>query len=94
MASITACNWACNWRACSTYRILINLILRVLPFWLREPLLIGVSLLFAGLGLHWFAVAGGWQRAVVGLAFLALAVSRAFILRRTWRSRPRAGPAA
>ncbi|MFD8391529.1 hypothetical protein ACFV2N_20630 [Streptomyces sp. NPDC059680] len=73
--------------------MLINLILRALPFWLREPLLIGVSLFFAGLGLYWFAVAGGWQRAVVGLVFLALAVFRAFVLRRAWRSRPRAGQA-
>ncbi|MGW1893890.1 hypothetical protein ACWCP6_27090 [Streptomyces sp. NPDC002004] len=70
------------------------MILRALPFWIREPLLIAVSLFFAGLGLYWFTVVGGWQRAAVGLAFLALAVIRTFILRREWRSRPRAGQAA
>ncbi|MFI9810125.1 hypothetical protein ACIHEJ_38520 [Streptomyces sp. NPDC052301] len=74
--------------------MLINVILRVLPFWIREPLLIAVSLFFAGLGLYWFAVVGGWQRVVVGLVFLGVAVLRVFVLRREWSSRPRAGQGA
>jgi membrane protein YdbS with pleckstrin-like domain len=73
--------------------MLINVILRVLPFWIREPLLIAVSLFFAGLALYWFAVAGEWQRAAFGIAFLAVAILRAFILRREWRSRPKADQA-
>ncbi|MFJ3225074.1 hypothetical protein ACIPJS_17220 [Streptomyces sp. NPDC086783] len=73
--------------------MLINLILRVLPFYIREPLIIGVCLFFAGLALYWFVVVGEWQRAAFGVAFLAIAVLRAFILRREWRARPRAARA-
>jgi hypothetical protein len=71
--------------------MLINLILRVLPFWIREPIVISVCLFFAGLALYWFFMVGEWPRAAFGLAFLAVAVLRAFVLRREWRSRPRAG---
>ncbi|MFG2985457.1 hypothetical protein ACGFYQ_30070 [Streptomyces sp. NPDC048258] len=73
--------------------MLINLILRVVPFWVREPLLIAASLFFAGFCLYWFAAVGEWQRAAFGVVFLALAVLRAFVLRREWRSRPRADQA-
>ncbi|MET8449080.1 hypothetical protein [Streptomyces sp. NPDC005209] len=69
--------------------MLINLILRVLPFYIREPLLISVCLSFTGLAFYGFAVAGEWQRAAFGFVFLAVAVLRAFVLRREWRSRPR-----
>ncbi|MGW1215707.1 hypothetical protein ACWD5F_39375 [Streptomyces sp. NPDC002499] len=75
--------------------MLINLILRVLPFWIREPLLIAVCLFFSGLALYWYFMVGEWQRAAFGVAFLAVAVLRAFVFRREWRSRPRADqPAA
>ncbi|MDX3540703.1 hypothetical protein PV721_41755 [Streptomyces sp. MB09-01] len=67
------------------------MILRVLPFWIREPLLMAVSLTFGGLCLYWYAVVGEWQRAAFGIVFLSLAVLRGFVLRREWRSRPRAG---
>ncbi|MFI8292095.1 hypothetical protein EAO71_22130 [Streptomyces sp. ms191] len=74
--------------------MLINLILRVLPYWIREPLVIAVSLVFAGMCLYWYATVGEWQRAAFGVVFLALAILRFFVLRREWRSRPRAGRAA
>ncbi|MFJ9078279.1 hypothetical protein ACIRO3_24045 [Streptomyces sp. NPDC102278] len=69
--------------------MLINVVLRVLPFWIREPLLIAVSLFFAGLGLYWFVMVGEWQRAAIGIVFLGIAILRSFMLRREWRSRPR-----
>ncbi|MER5890528.1 hypothetical protein ABT160_42445 [Streptomyces sp. NPDC001941] len=67
--------------------MLINVILRALPFYIREPLLIAVCLSFAGLGLYWFVMAGGWERGAMGVVFLGVAALRAFILRREWRSR-------
>ncbi|WP_405527033.1 hypothetical protein OG592_05220 [Streptomyces avidinii] len=73
--------------------MLINLILRVLPFWVREPLLFAVCLSFGCLGLYGFALAGEWQRAAFGAVFLTLAVLRGLAMRREWRSRPRAGQA-
>ncbi|MFF8025074.1 hypothetical protein ACFZDJ_29090 [Streptomyces sp. NPDC007896] len=39
--------------------MLINLILRALPFRIREPLIIAVSLFFSGLALYWFVMVGG-----------------------------------
>uniref|UniRef100_A0AAU2JKZ5 Uncharacterized protein n=1 Tax=Streptomyces sp. NBC_00049 TaxID=2903617 RepID=A0AAU2JKZ5_9ACTN len=71
--------------------MLINVILRVLPLWIREPLLIAVCFSFAGLGLYSYVVVGEWERAAMGLVFLAIGILRAFILRREWRARPRAG---
>ncbi|GAX57657.1 hypothetical protein [Streptomyces olivochromogenes] len=83
MASTTACGI----RARPTGRMLINLILRALPFWIREPLVIAVSLFFAGLALYWFVMAGGWARGGIGLASVAVAALRIHLLRREWRSR-------
>ncbi|WP_030749546.1 hypothetical protein [Streptomyces griseus] len=70
--------------------MLINVILRVVPFWIREPVLIAAGLSLSSLCFYWFAVVGEWQRAAFGVVFLALALLRAFILRREWRSRTRA----
>ncbi|MFF1605706.1 hypothetical protein ACFVYV_51815 [Streptomyces mirabilis] len=67
--------------------MLINLILRALPFRIREPLIIAVSLFFSGLALYWFVMVGGWARGGIGLAFLAVAALRFHLLRREWRSR-------
>ncbi|MFG2867225.1 hypothetical protein [Streptomyces sp. NPDC048338] len=71
--------------------MLINLILRVLPYWIREPLVIAASLSFGVMCLYWYFTVGEWQRAAFGVVFLAIAVLRSFVLRREWRSRPRAG---
>ncbi|MFF2511916.1 hypothetical protein [Streptomyces sp. NPDC058086] len=67
--------------------MLISLILRALAFWIREPLVIAVSLFFTGLALCWFVMAGGWARGGTGPAFLAAAALRFHLLRREWRSR-------
>ncbi|WP_432187361.1 hypothetical protein [Streptomyces sp. Tue6028] len=90
MASITAGVI----RAWSTCRMLINLILRVLPFWLREPLVIAVCLFFTVLSFYWFAVAGGWGRAGVGVLFLAVGALRVHVLRGELRSRQAAKQSA
>ncbi|MER6424153.1 hypothetical protein [Streptomyces sp. NPDC001137] len=66
--------------------MLINVILRVLPFYIREPLIIGVCLSFAGLALYWFVQVGGLGRGGFGLLFLAIAVLRAYFFRKELRS--------
>ena len=66
--------------------MLINVILRVLPFYIREPLIIGVCLFFAGLALYWFVQVGGLGRGGFGLLFLAIAVLRAYFFRKEWRA--------
>ncbi|HEY1155599.1 MAG TPA: hypothetical protein VGE95_04820 [Arthrobacter sp.] len=69
--------------------MLLNVILRVLPFWIREPLLIAVALFLGGACVYWFVKIGGWQRAAFGIVFLGLAVLRIWVLRRELRSRGR-----
>jgi len=87
-------------RPWSTARMLINLILRVLPWWIREPLVIAVSLFFCGLAFYWTVTDGGWARFGIGVLFLAVAALRIHILRgelRSWqaaRSPAGAPPAA
>jgi hypothetical protein len=66
--------------------MLINVILRVLPFYIREPVMIAICLFFAGLALYWFVQAGGLARGVFGLLFLAVAVLRGYFFRKEWRS--------
>jgi hypothetical protein len=66
--------------------MLINVILRVLPFYIREPLIIAVSLFFAGLALYWFVTVGGLARGGIGLLFLAVAALRIYFFRKEWRS--------
>jgi hypothetical protein len=67
--------------------MLINLILRVLPFHIREPLVIAICAFFAGLGFYWYFTIGGLARAGIALLFLAVGVLRFFFARREWRSR-------
>lgn len=79
--------------------MLINLILRVLPWWIREPLVIAVSLFFCGLAFYWTITDGGWARFGIGVLFLAVAALRIHILRgelRSWQATRRAtqGPTA
>ncbi|MBO4257507.1 hypothetical protein [Streptomyces griseorubiginosus] len=74
--------------------MLISLILRVLPFYIREPLVIAICAGFAGLAFYWFFTDGGLARGGIGLMFLAVGVLRFFFARREWRSRRQAGVAA
>ncbi|MDX3751163.1 hypothetical protein [Streptomyces sp. AK08-02] len=72
---------------------MIGLILRVLPWYIREPLAISVCLFFSGACFYWTIQAGWWARFGFGLLFLAIAVLRGFILRgelRSWRATRRA----
>lgn len=66
--------------------MLINVILRVLPFYLREPIIIAVCLSFAGLALYYFVQVGGWGRGGFGLLFLAIAVLRGYFFRKELRA--------
>lgn len=66
--------------------MLISVILRVLPWWLREPLAISVCLFFSGLAFYWTITDGGWARFGFGVLFLAVAALRGHILRAEWRS--------
>ncbi|NEC87636.1 hypothetical protein [Streptomyces sp. SID12501] len=67
--------------------MLISLILRVLPFYIREPLAISICLFFSGACFYWTIQAGGWARFGFGVVFLGIAVLRGFILRGELRSR-------
>ncbi|MFI1568315.1 hypothetical protein ACH4ZX_35750 [Streptomyces sp. NPDC020490] len=67
--------------------MLIKVILRALPFSIREPVMVAVCLGFAGLALYWFVMVGGLARGGFGLLFLAIAVLRAHLFRKEWRSR-------
>ncbi|MBD0743090.1 hypothetical protein [Streptomyces sp. CBMA152] len=67
--------------------MLLNVILRILPFWVREPLLIAIALFLGGACVYWFVRIGGWQRAAFAFVFLALAILRVAVLRRELRSR-------
>ncbi|WP_055523335.1 hypothetical protein [Streptomyces graminilatus] len=69
--------------------MLINVILRLLPWWLREPIVMAICLALGGSCLYRTITDGGW--AVFGFAvfFLAVAVLRAFVLRgelRKWQA--------
>ena len=66
--------------------MLINLILRVLPFYIREPVIIAICAFFTGLAFYWFFAAGGLGRAGIGLLFLAVGALRAYFFRKEWRS--------
>ena len=66
--------------------MLINVLLRALPFYIREPIMIAVCLFFGGLGLYWFATAGGLGRVGFGLLFLAIGALRGYFFRKEWRS--------
>ncbi|MEU6139003.1 hypothetical protein ABZ848_01415 [Streptomyces sp. NPDC047081] len=66
--------------------MLINLILRVLPFYIRDPLIIAICAFFTGLAFYWFVTAGGLGRLGVGLMFLAVGALRVYFFRKEWRS--------
>ncbi|MFF4252236.1 hypothetical protein ACFY1L_13595 [Streptomyces sp. NPDC001663] len=66
--------------------MLINVILRVLPFYIREPIIIAICLSFGGLALYWFVQVGGLGRGGFGLLFLAIAALRVYFFRKEWRS--------
>ncbi|MFG2792679.1 hypothetical protein [Streptomyces sp. NPDC048419] len=66
--------------------MLINVILRVLPFYIREPLILAICAFFSGLAFYWFFTAGGLGRAGIGLLFLAVGALRAYFFRKEWRS--------
>ncbi|MEU6226937.1 hypothetical protein [Streptomyces sp. NPDC047042] len=75
---------------------MIGLILRVLPWYIREPLAISICLFFCGAAFYWTIQAGGWARFGFGVLFLGIAVLRGFILRgelRTWRAARQVGAA-
>ncbi|MGW2473394.1 DUF6215 domain-containing protein [Streptomyces sp. NPDC001665] len=73
---------------------MLGLILRVLPFWVREPLLILVGSVF-GVGITIRAVYESyWLMAGLGLAVLAVTAFRIRTVRHAWRARRSAVAAA
>ncbi|MFF4586555.1 hypothetical protein [Streptomyces sp. NPDC001388] len=67
---------------------MLGLLLRLLPFWVREPLLIVFGAVFAGF-LFWAAVVrdGGWAAAGIGAAALLFTAVRVHAVRVAWRDR-------
>ncbi|MCX0242675.1 DUF6215 domain-containing protein [Streptomyces drozdowiczii] len=73
---------------------MLGLILRVLPFWVREPLLIlGGSLFGVGITIR-AAYETNWLMAGLGLAVLAFTAFRIQTVRHAWRARRSAVAAA
>ncbi|WP_327697394.1 MULTISPECIES: hypothetical protein [unclassified Streptomyces] len=67
--------------------MLLNVILRVLPFYIREPLVAAICLTLSGSCFYWTIKDGGWARFGFGVVFLGIAGLRLFILRGELRSR-------
>ncbi|MEY7979702.1 hypothetical protein AB8O53_25680, partial [Streptomyces pilosus] len=75
---------------------MLGLLLRVLPFWVREPLLIVVGSVFGVRIMYLAFVDGEWVAAVIGAAFLvftAVRVHTVVRVLRARRNRPSAAPA-
>ncbi|WP_340376935.1 hypothetical protein U5640_18885 [Streptomyces sp. SS7] len=71
---------------------MVGLVLRALPFWVREPLLIVFGVVFAGF-LFYVAVVrdGGWAAVGIGAAALLFTAIRVHTVRRAWQDRRREG---
>ncbi|MFI7500167.1 hypothetical protein ACIBVL_17030 [Streptomyces sp. NPDC049687] len=67
---------------------MLGLILRLLPFWVREPLLIVFGAVFCGF-MFYVAVAreGGWVAVGIGAAVLLFTGIRVHTVRQAWRAR-------
>ncbi|MFJ8112938.1 hypothetical protein [Streptomyces sp. NPDC096132] len=67
---------------------MLGLVLRVLPFWVREPLLIVFGAFFAGF-LFYASVArdGGWAMAGIGAAVVLFTAIRVHTVRKAWQAR-------
>ncbi|MCX5396705.1 hypothetical protein [Streptomyces sp. NBC_00102] len=73
--------------------MLIKLILRILPFYIREPLAMVICLVLCGACVRKLAESFEWQPAALAAVFLGIAVVRGFMFRNEWRSREKAEPA-
>ncbi|MFF9754573.1 DUF6215 domain-containing protein [Streptomyces sp. NPDC014344] len=72
---------------------MLGLLVRLLPFWIREPLVILVGTVFGVRILHMALVDGeGWAPAVIGAAFLLVAVVRVRVVVHALRARRRPAP--
>lgn len=75
----------------------MGILLRILPFWIREPLAIGLCAVMGFVLLYQFfapgEVQGMWKAAGFGVLFLVIGVVRFFVARKEWRSRRSAGNA-
>ncbi|MEV6683508.1 hypothetical protein AB0N09_42685 [Streptomyces erythrochromogenes] len=72
--------------------MLIDLVFQVLgvllPPRIRNFMFFAASLLSSAFLLYWFAVDGGWHKAVAGMGFLGIALARgAMSARRGWGRR-------
>ncbi|WP_330348642.1 hypothetical protein [Streptomyces sp. NBC_00582] len=67
---------------------MLGLILRVLPFWVREPLLIVFGVVFAGF-LFYVAAAreGGWAAVGIGAGVVLFTAVRIHTVRQAWQAR-------
>lgn len=73
---------------------MLGFLLRLLPFWVREPLLIVVGSVF-GVRIMYLALRDGeWVPAAIGVAFLVFTAVRVHMVVRALRARRNPGPAA
>jgi len=66
---------------------MVGLIIRVLPFWVREPLLIAVGTPFSGFLFYAAARDGEWLGAALGTAVLAFTAIRVHTVIRAFQAR-------
>jgi hypothetical protein len=67
--------------------MLLNLLFRVLPWYIREPLVITICLTLSCSSFYWTVKGRGWGMFGFGVLFLAFAAFRAYVLRGELRSR-------
>ncbi|MEU5225686.1 hypothetical protein AB0G55_24040, partial [Streptomyces toyocaensis] len=73
---------------------MLGFLLRLLPFWVREPLLIVVGSVF-GVRIMYLALRDGtWVAAAIGVAFLVFTAVRVHTVVRALRARRNPSPAA
>jgi hypothetical protein len=66
---------------------MLGLLIRVLPFWVREPLLIALGIPFSGFLFYAAVRDGEWVMAAIGTAVLAFTAIRIHTVTRLLRAR-------
>ncbi|MFF6802647.1 hypothetical protein [Streptomyces sp. NPDC012616] len=66
---------------------MIGLVIRVLPFWVREPLLVAFGVLFSGFLFYAAVRDGEWQMAAIGAAVVLFTAIRVYTINRALQER-------
>ena len=66
---------------------MIGLVIRVLPFWVREPLLVVFGVVFSGFLFYAAVRDGEWQMAAIGAAVVLFTAIRMYTINRALQER-------